>query len=473
MNFFDKVNGFLFSPLSGKNKRIYIDVLLLLYDRCSSRPGYSLEKSGMIDEVENYFLGYGTDLSMDDDDQDVDEALSISGEDAPRMLATAVIRRLKKCGWLIEREGDYDEETTLSINHIVIPVIRSFDDVINPKTKALKGKLFGIYTALSKIESNKNPYENCLKPAEDGLRELNQSLKQLDASIEEHVDALTKGKGPEEVLDLADNYEERVVVASYHRFKTDENISNYRSGLYDALDKCEDALMDALTKDCADAERMDIGSARIKVAETIQMVRDSIAEMRENIALIDMDHIEYRTRAQRRAQFLLLADGTAKSKINLILRNYANSISTKDDLYGEDDTLGRDAFRVYSQQFFDEKSLQTPYQRKVSAPISEIDDSGEEDMLDVFTMHKRLLDESRMMLSPDNVNRFADELLGEKPRVSAAESAKDAEDAITKLVGLFAYSQADDMTYMIHPADRYVIVDGVRFRDFLIERKTK
>ena len=463
----------MFSPLSGKYKRIYADILALIYDLCSRQPQYAIGKSGMTDEIENYFVGYGTDLSMDDDDQETEETLFPSEDNPPRVLATASLRKLKKCGWLVEIEGDYDEETKLAIAPAAMPLIRTFDDIVTPKTRALQGKLYSIYRALSAIQSNPHPYGNCLKIAEEGLRELNESLKQLDASIKEHVDALMKGKSPEEVLDLADNYEDRVVVASYHSFKTDENISNYRSGLCDALDLCEDCLMDTVISDCAKAERMDEGSARIKVAETIRAIREYIAAMRENVSLIDNHHVAYRTSAQQRAQFLLLADGTIKSKIYLVLRNYVSSIRTKDDLYGIDDTSGSDLFRIYIQQCFDEKSLHTPHQRKTYDPISEIDDSCEFETIDVFEMHKRLLEESRMMLSPDNVNRFASDLLNGKPRVSAANVATDKEDAITKLVGIFAYSQTEDMDYIVRPTDNYVIVNGVRFRDFIIERKIK
>ena len=113
------------------------------------------------------------------------------------------------------------------------------------------------------ISEQGSPYEGVLKEASEDFDNLNQALRILSASIEDHINNLTQGKKPEEVLEFFEKYEEKIVVGSYHRFKTNDNLFYYRTSLYESLDKCEGALMDALVTDYMDAERVDKAEARM------------------------------------------------------------------------------------------------------------------------------------------------------------------------------------------------------------------
>ena len=82
-----------------------------------------------------------------------------------------------------------------------------------------------------------------------------------------------------------------------------------------------------------DTERVERDEAGVKIKELIQKLRMDIEEMEAIMRTIDDRHILYRTRAVQRAQFLLLSDGSSKSKINNILRFYASTIDSKEDGY--------------------------------------------------------------------------------------------------------------------------------------------
>ena len=45
MNIFDEVDENLFRPLTGINKRKYVDILTLIWDKCKRMPMYAIEKS--------------------------------------------------------------------------------------------------------------------------------------------------------------------------------------------------------------------------------------------------------------------------------------------------------------------------------------------------------------------------------------------------------------------------------------------
>ena len=57
MNIFGEVDENLFRPLTGTNKRKYVDILALIWDKCKRMPMYDIEKSTIFDMVEAYFYG--------------------------------------------------------------------------------------------------------------------------------------------------------------------------------------------------------------------------------------------------------------------------------------------------------------------------------------------------------------------------------------------------------------------------------
>ena len=55
MNIFNEVDENLFRPLTGINKRKYVDILTLIWERCKRQPLYAIEKSTIFDMVEEVF----------------------------------------------------------------------------------------------------------------------------------------------------------------------------------------------------------------------------------------------------------------------------------------------------------------------------------------------------------------------------------------------------------------------------------
>jgi len=465
MHLFDILNEDLFKPLTWSDKRRYMDILSLLWDTCRRKPMYAISKTEMIDIVEDYLTGYGETISVNDE----------ADEDAPdtgdyRGLAAFFLRKLRQSGWLVEREGEYEEETRLALDHHIIPILKSFAEVIDPKIITYKGKLFEIYSMLSRIEEIENPYETCLKVAEENLIDLNLSLHQLAASIEDHIDELTRGKRPEDILAFFEEYEEHIVVGSYQRFKTNDNLFYYRTTLHEKIDECEDSLIETLVKDYMETERTAEVDARLAIQKLLQSMRDSLIEMEEIMRVIDDQHILYRTRAVQRAQFLLLSDGSTKSKLSGLLKYYAQSIKEREDIGAVDDTPVHDVFQVFGQNFFDSGSLATPSRRRKPTPITQMAEVDELDLEFIEAQQKALFEYARNALTSENVNRYAGELLGTGKSVSAAYVLEQDPAAIVKIIGLYTYSMSPDRIYNVRPRDSYVTVGGIRFRDFVIEK---
>lgn len=465
MNIFDEVDENLFRPLTGTNKRKYVDILALIWDKCKRMPMYAIEKSTIFDMVEDYFYGLDEQVELDLEEQEETDGNTLDA----RVIAGGFVRRLKDTGWLIEKEGEYEEESKLTINYKVVPLLKSFQEIISPSIITYKGKLFKIYSMFEHISNQGSPYEGVLKEASEDFDNLNQALRSLAASIEEHINTLTQGKKPEEVLEFFEKYEEKIVVGSYHRFKTNDNLFYYRTSLYESLDRCEDVLFDALVMDYMDTERVDKEEACVRIKELIAKVRMDIEEMEVIMRTIDDRHIIYRTRAVQRAQFLLLSDGSVKSKINNMLQYYASQMETKEDLYEDDDTVCYDVFQVFGQNFVDSSSLATPVKKKRSSPIELMAVIDELDMNLVAEKNRKMLEYIKNALTSENVNAFAKDILQDKTAVSISGIFENNPDTLTKIIGLYTYSQTSEREYEIRLKDTYVECNGVRFKEFIVE----
>lgn len=467
MNIFDEINENLFRPLTWKNKRKYVDILTLIWDKCKRMPMYAVEKSAIFDMVEEYFYGLGETIEMELDELYECEENSTDA----RIVARNFIRNLKDSGWLIEKDGEYEEEPQLAINYRIVPIIKSFQEIISPKIVTYKGKLFKIYSMIENISEQSSPYESILKEASEDFDNLNQALRSLSASIEDHINTLTQGKKPEEILNFFESYEEKIVVGAYQRFKTNDNLFYYRTSLYEGLEKCEDSLFNALVADYMDVEKVDQTIASIRINELISKLRMDIDEMEAIMRTIDDRHILYRTRAVQRAQFLLLSDGSVKSKINNLLQYYADQIKEKEDLNVEDDTLIYDVFQIFGQNYIDSASLATPVKKRKATPIDFMVDIEELNLELVKEKNEKMRQYIQNALTSENVNSFAKNILEGKTAVSAGSIVEANPDALIKVIGLFTYSKTPERVFDIRQKDTYVELEGIRFKEFIIEER--
>lgn len=162
------------------------------------------------------------------------------------------------------------------------------------------------------------------------------------------------------MLDLFEKYEEEIVVAAYQRFKTSDNLFNYRETLLERLDDCQDQYLEALAADYCKVEQCKKEEAVGAIIRLVDRIKDDLVLMGELITEIDKNHITYRQRAVQRAQFMLLTDGTTQGRINSLLRYYAQTLEDTASLFDMDESPLSRMWRIYPAAVLGRSFLKPP-----------------------------------------------------------------------------------------------------------------
>ena len=467
MPLFDLVSPKLFGPLAGPNRTYYAELLLLLWEECRRAADYSLLRAEAVSRAEEYFAALAKPVTLDPDGSDPEAAQPTRD---PHLLAVGFLLRLRRTGWLTEQPGSFEQEPRIAFTPELAPLLDGLDAIVHPPVVTYTGKLYKAWRLLAEIGAEAAPYENVLREVAADLAELNRSLRGLNASIGHYIDRLTRNRTPEQVLELFGQYEEQVVAAAYHRFKTSDNLFNYRSALEEGLDQCETVCLRALALDYARVEGCAPTQAAAAVRELVQQLRDELEQMGELVRQIDRSHLRYRKRAVQRAQFLLLSDRSAQGHATALLRAYARDIHTQEDLWEPDDSPLARRVQLWPAAVFGADPLYPPAAQRTPAPLEPVAD-GSLDPVQLAKEQQLLLDYARCAVTEENVDALARRALAARREVAASVLAQENPGDFARIIGLHTYSRSPRRCYEVQPLGVWVQQAGFRFEDFLLTRR--
>lgn len=475
MGLFDRLNPALFKPLAGRYRAFFADLLDILWSRCKHSKNYSMEKEEMTEIAEQYFETIAMEMTLEEEDDSMSDMDNTTQQASlvkdPHTQALWFLNRLRATGWLEDLDGGYGEAMRTAIVAKVVPLLQAFNAVLRPQTVTYSGKLFKAYQLFKTLGQDTSPYENILKEVSTSMDELNDALRNLNASIGTYIEKMTRNKTPQQVLELFEEYEDKIVIAAYHRFKTSDNLFLYRSDLQAALDLCEDQYMDALIDDYSRVEQVDREQAVGAVMEVIQKVRDDLDTMTALMREIDRNHTNYRKRAVQRAQFMLLTDSSIQGTINDLLKYYAETIHTAEEMDEADDSPLSTQWNLYPVDLLGKNFLKKPAQQRGPLDVEplEMPELLSEEELD--TAQKQLLAYAAAAVTQENVNSFAQQVLSEKEAIQVSEVAKQEPDEFVKIIALHTYSQSRSRNYDIELQSNWVQCGKMRFQDFILKKK--
>ncbi|MDT8718816.1 hypothetical protein IAI10_19350 [Clostridium sp. 19966] len=448
-----------FTPLASKNKNIYWDCIYILYSIMNSRLSFGIERELVIDELQDYFDSYGSDIVEDD--------ITVAGS---RDKANLVVRKLIDYGWLTS-ETTYSHVQLVHFNDYAVEIVKTLDKIVNNNKLEYQGYIYTIYTL---IRSNSESKGILLNQIYENTDKLITGLKSLNSNIKRYIDDLTKYSTVAEIMDILFNdYRSNIIDKAYHRLKTSDNVSKFRPEILEALEayiRDEDFIRSA-AREISEITELSSEDSMDRVRDILRELVDAFHNMDFIIEEIDNKNSQYQRSAINRAKFLLSNSEDLSGQIKDIL------LYMSEEIAGSDISLStvyyldyvENLFKIYSQGFLDEASFYAPIEGKK--------DFKPEALIDVnidSTKRKQKLDSLKSKLedsmNPNNIEKYVSEILGNREVMLASSMPLNTTKDFIRIIYIRLYGQRKRVCYRVVNKD-LVNINGYKFRDFEIWRK--
>lgn len=469
MSLFQVIPEDFFKPLTSKYKSTYIDCLRLIYSTYRSELSFGVDKEIILNKLESYFDNESTGEMVFDEDNE-------TAKDS-RSKANAVLRRLKDSGWL-ENELSNDFKVKVNLFDYSVTIIESFNKIIKNDEMEYQSLISQIHATLLNKEGYAKPYEYIIKRVIENTEELMNGLKKLNSNIKKYIDAITNEKSAGEIVQDFFVYHKEIGSKAYHRIKTSDNISYFRSSIIENL---LNILNDENIYDRAVEGYMEVEQVAEKNL-AFDMLRNQILGIvsayrnyDEIIAEIDYKNSKYIGSAVARAKFLLTNTNNAEGKISRILAYLSDEFNRDETLNLNDEIDGEllQVFNIFPQGFLDGDSLYVvPISRKMSLPeeLSEtLGLSAEERELRKLALQQI----SSNRFSRKNINEFVDDLLKNASSILASSLPLESKRDLIRLIFINLYGHDKKSIYKTVATGQTITVSRFQFHDFLIERCEK
>ena len=468
MNLFDAVPAEFFKPLTSKHKKIYVECLQLIYNTYKNELSFGVDKEVLLFELEQYFDGISQDeLVFDEDDNEV-------ARDS-RSKANAILRRLKNRGWLDFEEAN-DFVIRVNLYDYAVNIIEAFGKIMASGELEYQSLVSQIHATLHNKEGYSKPYEYIIKRVVDNTEELMVGLKKLNTSIKKNIDSITKDKTAGEIVEDFFLYHKGVGGKAYHRIKTSDNISYFRSGIIEKLNFIldDEKIFDRGVAGCMEIEQItDELDARDWLRERIVGMLYAFRHYDDIILEIDYKHSKYIESAVARAKFLLMNTNNAEGKIARVLAylseefNQDDTLNLNDEL---DDTMLQ-IFNIFPQGYLDGDSLYVvPITNRMELPdILDSTFGFSEEERELRRLAIKL--KSQQRFSRKNINLFVETLLKDSNSVLASTIPLESKRDFIRTIFISLYGRDKKSIYCVSSVNQEISMGSFKFQDFIIERR--
>lgn len=469
MNFFSIVKPDLFKPLTSKYKETFLDCLLIIYRTYRDEMSFGVEKDVVLSELERYF-------EMAKMDEMVFEEEEEAASDA-RSQANAVIRKLRECGW-IEYEQGQDYSVRINLLDYASTLLDTFEKIIRDDEMEYQSIIWQIYGTLLNKDAYIKPYEYIIKRTMQNTEELMKGLKKLNTNIRKHIEAITIDKTAKEIIDDFFVYQKDIGSKAYHRIKTSDNISYFRSTiqekLYNILEDeeiFENAAKGYMLIEAVEEQWV----AERELREMILAIIRAFKNYDDIVKEIDDKNTRYISSAVARAKFLLNNMNNVEGKLIQILNHLSQEMNSIDcDTFGDDaDDELMQMFGIFPQRFIDGESLYTMPIKRNSGPPEILDEVLGMSLKEREARKEAQRQRDRKRFSRKNINKYMQGLFDENQKTvfRASELPLGSKRDMIRLIFISLYGRDSKAEYVVKGTSEIIEIEGYRFADFSIERK--
>lgn len=469
MNLFDVIPEGLFQLLTGANRKLYAEALLLLYEH-SQRERFGIRYEVMRDLLQE-LLETRSDAGMpmaleEDEPADAEGAGQITLEDYARAQANAMLRRLERLKWIdVETRSQF--EAYIVLPHYASRLIGVFQELCEARTVEYQRFAFVTYQLLTGEEAKLRPCFAVMEAAQV-TKQFRQELIALYNNMKHHMESVVQKTSIQEVLDHHfETYKSQIVDKSYHRLKTSDHVARYR---FQILHTVQQWLLDRelLQEAAMDGVKSELYStaeeAEHAVREALFFIEETYVGLEEIFYQIDVRHNQYLRSSYDRARYLSQqSEGLDRRLARLI------ELLGKQTQESELALLTLRQVRGWSEQsLFAPRRRKAPHQpeKHVTIPIPE--HVMEE-------LRQRNIEKMRKAITRKKVDHYVLSRMGDRKRMEIAELAPRNAEEFIMLGYVYLYGSDGGSCFRLdRSASRPVVrIGGYRFHNHDIVREER
>lgn len=453
MQLFDRIPYNLFSVFAGESRRHYANTLFIIYQRMSGT-SFMITRDTIIDYLAEYFKDLASDT--------FDHVEAKSAKDK----ASAVLRRLRKTGWIREEVGK-NYETLIYLEDYASSILETLMNIDQTKQVEYSGYIHTIYTLVRSITEENASLS--IEQIHTNTVKLVNSLRTLNANIKKYIEQLIKRKEANDIESIMktflEDYQEKIVNRAYYNLKTNDNPSHYKDEILDRLNGLydDDFFLEKATAQFADRKDISPDEATTRIETMIADVLESFEELDQMMDEIDYKNARYVKTAVSRMAYLYQNKKDLEGKVYAII-SYVDASYDKDQFVAFERAIPQ----LEALSNLDPKSL---YKKPLKSTfrLSELSEQEEADLDQIQEEAEMLMRESAF--SNDAINRYVIATLGADKQKKASRFPLESNLDYIRLILIYLYATSEQSVYSITPLNTRIRINDLDFEDFIITKE--
>lgn len=445
-----------FTPLSSRNKKVYIDTILFLKKVINELfETQENDKTKIVDILTEY-LNNQTSIQLYNDDSND----AIEDEMDNRFKAQLLINKLEEYDWLVE-EALGNGKKTLDFSKHAYSFIFLIEEIINNSKPQYTSYIRVIKTELEQFKYN---ILDSLQIVDDNLKKEVDALRGLRSDIRRYYRNITKNKDKQnlELLleEFTGEYKEYFFDKAYLNLKIRDNIDAVIPEIEDRIEEIfSDFLnMEKLVKAYSDEKKVDYDEASNYVEQTRKNIMANIKAIPSIIESIDSKNEKYVTRTVSVIIHLI----NRGEDIEGILHRLIDYVSKNDDI--DESFISLFEMKHYS---FNALSKPRKYNPKPKPDMMKLDFEMDED---VKNKTLELLQEDKKY-NINAVNNFVLNFLTGYKNRKISELDINSKYEFIMIIAIMIYSKLPNALYDLDLTKERIVKNGVTFNDFILKEK--
>ena len=462
MNIFDVIPSNYFAIFQGKNRHIYAESLLILFDMLQHDEAI-INKVDYLKALKDKGSAFVDKFDYSDENLDEfseDDVLSMNQTISSK--ASFIVRRLEETGWIdIAVDPDNFEELVVLPQYTIV-LLKAISDILSDETAPYLSLVHSTYSEL-KLEDEEHDelmFATLLRSYEN-TKKLKVELVTLVNSIRIFQNKLGKLFDTNNVLhSYFDVYKAKIVDRYYHPLKTFDSVAKFKRPII--------RILESWVKDSSIREKLITQAALISsnnnkveiekdIITKINYITDTYETINVLIGSIDKENSAYTKSSANKILYLNHSDRTIKGHLENIFKFYAKNIDNARNLSKVLSDM-QDSVNFYEQGYIDSESISLPMIRRMKydgQPLELVDFDLANDLI-----MQNFLNETRNIYTDKRIYEFMETSFGSEKTLEAKDVKLPNFDSFVCLILATIKKDDENCFYEIEIVDDKKIKNG-------------